>query len=197
MKYSTDIKIFEKVYSSMIKKEIKDKKVLCKIEEEYKKIMIRAKDIGKNNMLLSSYSLAAFFIAMNRTTKLNPEENYNILKKGLEKSKLLKVFLGNEKSYFSKKKMEKRRKWSKQTYERKYENDWIVDVIEKTDDFEFGLDYKECGVCKLCQDEKCFELAKYLCKLDFVLVEIIGIRLKRTKTLAEGFEKCDFRFYRE
>ena len=118
MKYSTDIKIFEKVYSSMIKKEIKDKKVLCKIEEEYKKIMIRAKDIGKNNMLLSSYSLAAFFIAMNRTTKLNPEENYNILKKGLEKSKLLKVFLGNEKSYFSKKKMEKRRKWSKQTYER-------------------------------------------------------------------------------
>ncbi len=72
-----------------------------------------------------------------------------------------------------------------------------MNVIEKTDDFEFGLDYHECGVCKLCHDEGCSEYAKYLCRFDFMTSEMMGIQLKRTMTLAEGFNKCDFRFSRK
>jgi hypothetical protein len=48
----------------------------------------------------------------------------------------------------------------------------------------------------LCRDEGCFELAKYICKMDFVLAEIMGMRLERTQTIAEGCEKCDFRYHR-
>ena len=102
--------------------------------------------------------------------------------------------MGSSKNYFSEKKMEFRRNWSKETYKRKYENDWIVDFIEPSKDYVFGFDYKECGVCKLCKDEGCKELAKYLCQLDYMIVEVIGIKLTRTKTLAEGYDCCDFRF---
>ncbi|MCD8314625.1 MAG: L-2-amino-thiazoline-4-carboxylic acid hydrolase [Firmicutes bacterium] len=40
----------------------------------------------------------------------------------------------------------------------------------------------------------CPELAKYLCQLDFVLADIMGMKLERTMTLAEGDPKCDFRY---
>lgn len=44
----------------------------------------------------------------------------------------------------------------------------------------------EKHVCMLCQDEGCPELAAYLCKLDFVLADMMGMELKRTMTIAEG-----------
>ncbi len=48
----------------------------------------------------------------------------------------------------------------------------------------------------LCNDEGCPELAKYMCRLDYVIADIIGMKLKRTKTLAEGGDFCDFRYSR-
>ena len=199
MEYSFMFKGFGAVLSGITKKALNDKKVNSQIKKSYKEIVLRAKDIGKSNNLLSSYALAAYFIAMNREDGLSAEENYKILDNGLRNSKLLKAFMGDSKGYFSEKHMEFRRKWSKLTNSeenrKKYPNDWVVDVVEGNGDFVFGFDYRECGVCKLCRDENCFELAKYLCKLDFMLVEIIGIKLKRTGTLADGCDKCDFRFY--
>ena len=73
----------------------------------------------------------------------------------------------------------------------------MVDVIEQGPDFTFGFDYRECGVCKLCRDEGCPELAPYLCRLDYMTTDMMGIHLERTMTLAEGAPKCDFRFRRK
>ena len=188
-------KLVDHGFNLLVKKDIKDKEIRKKISKEYNAIVERAKDIGSSNRLLSSYLLAAYFIAMNRENTLTPQENYEILDRVIRRSHIVRLFLGNGKSYMSEKNMVSRRQWSKETHQHKYENDWVVDVVEQADDFRFGFDYHECGVCKLCKDEGCFELAKYLCKLDFMLVEIIGIKLKRTTTLADGGDKCDFRFY--
>ena len=194
MKYDFMIKTYGTIYLNLVKDKIKDKKMMKDIKKEYRLIMERASDIGSKNMLLSSYCLAGVFIAMNRVDKLDAETNYSFLRDGFKGNKLIRMFLGDAKTYYSEKKMEARRKWSKDTYERKYKNDWLVDVVPGDDVHEFGFDYKECGVCKLCKDEGCFELAKYLCRLDFLIVEVIGIKLDRTKTLAEGGDLCDFRF---
>ena len=37
-----------------------------------------------------------------------------------------------------------------------------------------------CGICRLCQDEGCPELAKYFCRLDFVMTDRMGMKLVRT-----------------
>lgn len=182
------------VLTRLTKPGIPDKAVRKAVLAEYHAILDRAADIGSSNKLLMSYVLAAYFIAMCRCTGLTPEQNIALLDQGIRGSKAVPMMLGNSKTYFSEKNMESRREWSRLTHEHHYANDWVVDVLEKTDDYQFGLDYTECGVCKLCRDEGRPELAHYLCTLDFMLVEVIGIHLKRTMTLADGGEKCDFRF---
>lgn len=167
-----------------------------KLLSEYKAIIERASSIGDKNRLITSYLLAAYFIAMNRSSGLSPEENYAVLETGLKNSRIFKLLCGNGNTYLSENKMESRRQWDIETHERRYKNDWVVSFIEGNGDYVFGFDYHECGVCKLCADEGCFELAKYMCRLDSLMVELMGTRLERTKTLAEGGELCDFRFKR-
>lgn len=194
MKYSSTFKMLGMVLNGIVKKAVKNPKVMKDIKVEYKAIVERASDIGDKNMLIGAYGLAAYFIAMNRCDGLDAPSNCDILEKGLKTSKMYKMTMGSGDSYFDEKRMVARRKWSEETYQHKYKNDWVVDILEKTDDYDFGMDYHECGVCKLCHDEGCPELAQYLCRLDFMTAEMMGIRLERTQTLAEGNEKCDFRY---
>lgn len=167
-----------------------------KIFAEHKAIVTRAKDIGKSK-LMSSYMMGAYFIAMNRSTGKTAEENYEILKDGLCASKLFHKAVGNVDSYLDEKKMPGRLAWSEESHKRKYENDWVVDILPANDEYELGYDYYECGVCKLCKDEGCPELAQYMCRMDYVLADIMDMKLTRTKTIAEGADMCDFRYSRK
>ncbi len=167
------------------------------IHQEYRKIMHHAKDIGSTNQLLTAYAMAAWFIAMNRMDDLSPDENSEIMKAGMSRSNLLRVVLGDAEHNLNAKHVEKQKKWSEKTHLRKYENDWVVDVVCGNGAFDLGYDYWECGICKLCQDEGCRDLAKYLCQIDYLFAQIMGLTLERTTTLAEGGEKCDFRFRRK
>lgn len=197
MKYNMTFRMLGMVLNGITKKEIADKSVRKNVTKTYQDIVCRASDIGDKNTLLGAYALAAYFIALNSCDGMIPEQNINIMEEGLRNSKVYRMTMGSADSYFSEKHMASRRRWSQETYKRKYKNDWVVDVIEKNDDFEFGFDYHECGVCKLCRDEGCPEYAKYLCRLDFMTSDMMGIKLRRTMTLAEGFDKCDFRFSRK
>ena len=60
--------------------------------------------------------------------------------------------------------------------------------------YDLGYDYHECDICKLCQDEGCPDLAAYLCRMDYVLADIMHMKLVRTGTIAEGADFCDFRY---
>ena len=88
-------------------------------------------------------------------------------------------------------------KWSEESHKRKYENDWVVDILPGNDEYDLGYDYLECGIGQLCTDEGCPELAQYLCRMDFVLADIMNMKLVRTGTIAEGAKYCDFRYSRQ
>lgn len=167
-----------------------------KIYKEYHRILSRAKDIGKWNPLLSCYALGAWFIAMNRANGLSPEKNYSILADGLQNSQIFRMVMGDGDHYLDPKRIEKQKKWAKGTKERRYENDWVAELLPGKESFDLGYDYLECGICKLCKDEGCEDLAKYLCKIDYLFADTMGLHLERTTTIAEGGEKCDFRFSR-
>ena len=155
--------------------------------------MERAKDIGKSN-LLSSYIMGSYFIALNRSTGKSAEENYEIFRDGLCASKLFHKIMGDADSYLNPKRMPARLKWSEESHKRKYENDWVVDILPGNKSYDLGYDYHECGICKLCQDEGCPKLAAYLCRMDYVLADIMHMKLVRTGTIAEGAAFCDFRY---
>ena len=196
MKYQMNERVYLIAYSTLIKRAGLPRDKRKALKNEYRAIMERAKDIGQKNTLLGSYTLCAFFIAFVRTSGKTPEECYRILEEGVENSKLFKMAFGDAESYLSEKNMARRRIWEKETHEHKYENDWVVDVLGPCDEYDLGYDYTECGVVKLCRDEGCSDLAKYLCRLDFLLSSQIGLDLKRTGTLADGDAKCDFRYSR-
>ena len=193
MKNSIGVLSVSKFYHSAVKAELKrrgfQKNTAKKIIKTHKEIMNRAKEIG-NSRLVSSYVMGSYFIAMNRSTGKSPEENYQIFRDGLCASSLFRKVMGDAESYLSPKKMEGRMKWSEESHKRKYENDWVVDILPGNDEYDLGYDYLECGICKLCNDEGCPELAQYLCRMDFVLADIMNMKLVRTGTIAEGAKYC-------
>ena len=67
-------------------------------------------------------------------------------------------------------------------------------VIGDGEDFVFGVDYIACGNYKFVKDQGAEEFAPYVCMSDIALSDAMGWGLVRTETLADGCEKCDFRF---
>ena len=63
--------------------------------------------------------------------------------------------------------------------------------------FDFGIDITECGVVKYLHAEGADRLVPYLCDIDYVGAEAMGIGLQRTKTLAWGCDRCDFRLSKQ
>lgn len=60
--------------------------------------------------------------------------------------------------------------------------------------FSFGIDYTECGFCKLCRRNGDEDLLPHLCALDGEYYALRGIDLKRSTTIAGGDGRCNFRF---
>jgi len=87
------------------------------------------------------------------------------------------------------------RKAAAKTQERRYTGDWVATFIEGNgEEFDYGIDITECGICKFYRAQGADELAPYLCLSDYVVSDAFDRGLVRYKTLAEGVEVCDFRY---
>jgi hypothetical protein len=99
--------------------------------------------------------------------------------------------------WFSSLLMKRLKKRAVQSQKRKYPGDYVLVYIEgdgKT--FDYGIDYIECANCKFLRALGADELAPYVCAGDKLASEFLGWGLTRTMTIADGHEKCDFRFKR-
>ncbi|PKL67657.1 MAG: hypothetical protein CVV28_05145 [Methanobacteriales archaeon HGW-Methanobacteriales-1] len=74
-----------------------------------------------------------------------------------------------------------------------YHGDFVFEFVEG-EDFDFGLDFKECAICKFFQEKGADEFVPYMCAMDIPESKYGCLGLKRTMTLAEGADKCDFRY---
>jgi hypothetical protein len=85
-------------------------------------------------------------------------------------------------------------KMARRSQQRRYPGDWVAEFVDGADQpFDFGVDYTECGIVKFLNNQRADELTPYLCHLDYVMWEAAGQELTRTKTLAWGCDRCDFR----
>jgi hypothetical protein len=79
--------------------------------------------------------------------------------------------------------------------ERVYAEDFVFHYVEgEGAEFDFGLDYEECAVLKFYRAQGAEAFAPYVCLYDYPQSRLTGTGLVRTMTLAEGGERCDFRF---
>lgn len=143
--------------------------------------------------LIFSYIMGIYFIAMNRHSGLSAEENYTVIETAMKNSKLFKKIMRTAEDYLDDKKTPQRLKWSEESHKLRNENNWVVDVLPKCAEYDLGYDYHECGICKICRDEGCFELANYLCRLDFTILVFSTYRhYKRTDEPNDRYRKQYF-----
>ena len=70
----------------------------------------------------------------------------------------------------------------------------IITDKQETFGFGYGVDIIECGVCKLFNKHNFGKYTPILCEVDKLTSNIAGLTLIRKGTIANGAEKCDFRF---
>ncbi|MFC2036000.1 L-2-amino-thiazoline-4-carboxylic acid hydrolase [Chloroflexota bacterium] len=89
------------------------------------------------------------------------------------------------------------RSQAEQSQKHLYPQDWVYHYVEGDGmDFNFGIDMEECCVCKLFDSLGDSELTPFVCLFDFPFSRLANSGLVRTTTLAEGGDKCDFRYKR-
>ena len=78
-----------------------------------------------------------------------------------------------------------------------YPGGWVSVYIEGDGgEFDFGIDYLECGLCKFYHQQGADEFTPYLCQFDYVQQSAMQAGFFRSMTLAQGAERCDFRWKR-
>lgn len=87
---------------------------------------------------------------------------------------------------------------ARRSQDRRYPGDWVFERIDGDGEtFDFGIDMTECGIVKFLHAQEADELCPYLCDVDYVMVEAMGYGLRRSKTLAWGCDRCDFRPFKQ
>lgn len=82
--------------------------------------------------------------------------------------------------------------------QRGYEDDFLMEYVEpRSGEFDFGYDYTQCALQKLFARYGAEEYLPYVCLGDYALFRSLGVGFSRTRTIAHGAPKCDFRFKRK
>lgn len=72
---------------------------------------------------------------------------------------------------------------------------WAYRFIEgEPGAFDYGVDYTRCAIRELAIESGAEAFAPYICLADIAGSEALGWGLARSETLAQGGERCDFRF---
>ncbi len=98
---------------------------------------------------------------------------------------------------FSPRYLRRVQKGAPKSHERQYPGNYVYNYVPGDGvTFDYGVDYTECGSVKFLTEQGAPELARYICPADILYSQALDWGLSRTTTLAEGAERCDFRFKR-
>ncbi len=174
--------------------------------QAYETLLPQIPDIGgKQNINGEALLLAAYGLAMYRVLDARgqtTEEVGQIIYEAYETMAgeiLTSVpkWLGNIlwRLKYGAKYQEHLRKQAERSLKRQYPGDWVFTFVEgDSKEFDYGLDFSECGICKLYHAQGAYELTPYQCLSDYALCKAFNRGLVRYKTLAEGADVCDFRY---
>mgnify|MGYP001829081781 CR=1 FL=1 len=159
---------------------------------------------GDENRLSRALCITAFGLAMYRSLQAHGasvEEAARLIYLGTERfytsfpTRWLMRWQGRQ--YYSRKHQDRVKRAAAASQERRYPENWVFEAIEGDgQDFDFGVDYTECGLIKYLEREGAPELAPYLCWTDYPMFAAMGMKLTRTETLARGGQRSDFRLSR-
>ena len=106
--------------------------------------------------------------------------------------------LSTKENLFSPAGLNELRDWAAWTQRRELSGNWVATFIpSEGQNFDYGINYTECGLVKYLKSQGLSELSPYVCLNDFPKSQILGTGLQRTKTIANGDGICNFRYKKD
>jgi len=94
--------------------------------------------------------------------------------------------------------VEKLREWARWTQKREYPANWVAAFVPGDgEEFDYGYDYSECAIVKFLKAHGAHEVAPYVCLNDFIRSRVYETGLRRTKTIAQNDDMCNFRYKKD
>ncbi|UCH94945.1 MAG: L-2-amino-thiazoline-4-carboxylic acid hydrolase [Candidatus Aminicenantes bacterium] len=161
---------------------------------------------GDKNPMTQNLIQAAWFLSLYKVLKEYGKStgeigklSYQIHENNIKKSPLLRLTLFLSSFFmFTKFSVRSMKKSAEKSQERLYPGDFIVEFVEGNGrEFDFGLDTIQCPIYKVFSSQGAGDFTPYICDLDFLRSQYLRSGLHRSKTLAEGGEKCNFRWKRK
>ena len=175
--------------------------MVSEARQEYSKLIPEIPYVGQNRILVQFMTGTAQSLAIYRTLRSHGKtveeagKLYYLICETLlnSYSRIIRRLIGY--LSFSKIYLGALKKGALESQKRLYPGGYVFSFIDGDGkEFDYGVDYTECGGCKFLSKQGAAELAPYICTADIIYSELFGWGLTRTSTIAEGFEKCDFRF---
>lgn len=175
--------------------------MIVEIRREFESLIPQLPYIGGKQPFTEFIVFTAMFLALYRitkargkTTKQTGEMMYEIGRVFLRSYPPFLKFMFRKMS-FSRRYLNLLKAEAVESRRREYPEGYVINFIEGDGEtFDYGVDYIECGSCKFLTKHDAPELASYLCTVDTLYSEALGWGLTRTQTLAEGADRCNFRF---
>ncbi len=181
-------------YTRMAVPEMDIREFKRKHKKEYQAMVARTPSVGsmKDNMFAPVMYLACYGFSY---YKADPEHITTDVFAGMidaicKSDVMKKAYKG--KNCFDRKEIDKYVRGSERSMKREYPMDWVFDFSYDLSIPEYYVTHRECGVCKIAQQEDMMFLMPYLCMMDYPTIEYKGGKLIRTKTLGAGDDCCDF-----
>ena len=179
-------------------------KIIKESRHEYEILISEIPDIGgrknprERNLIQSAWALALYrgLKSHGKTAEEAGRLSYELVEAQLTSvPQWILRFLGRWR--FTKYSLNQRRKDALESQKRRYHEDWVLTFIEGNgNEFDFGSDATECGICKFFHTQGADELTPYLCRTEFAVSRAFGLGMARTMTIAEGSKVCDTRYKR-
>jgi len=174
---------------------------IADMRREFENLIPQFPYIGGKQPFTEFIVFTAMFLAMYRVNKIHGktaeqtgEMMYEFGSAFLRSYPVNLVYLFGRMN-FSRRYLDIVRKGAVESQQRQYPEGSVINFVEGDGEkFDYGVDYIECASCKFLTKHGAPELAAYLCPVDILYSDTLGWGLTRTMTLAEGAEKCDFRF---
>lgn len=175
--------------------------LMKEIRQEYEALTPEVPYIGgEENMFTEWLTYGVYYLAVYRILKAEGQSVeevgkiiFNTFQAMADYPKWLLRLVGSLK--YNKQYVNQLKEAVAKTQERRYPGGWVAMFIEGDgEEFDYGIDITECGICKFYREQGADELTPYLCLSDCVVSEAFDRGLVRYKTLAEGAEVCDFRY---
>ena len=193
----------KKVLTSHYGRELAEE-ILRESRKEYETLIPKIPDVGgSKNIFETNLIQSAWLLALYRTMKGHGKTAEETGRLGYEMVEaqltaiprwmlpVLRIMLSKKYGITNMK------KYASESQRRLYPEDWVWSYVEGDGkEFDSGTDMKECAIVKFLHAQGADELARYMCRVDFATSITFGMGLIRTMTLAEGDEKCDFRYKR-